>query len=287
MKISIAQICSGEDPWTNLERLTQFVHEAENKKSDLVCFPENAFYRGPKRRFPPEAFFEFRDGLARESSPFIKEFNRVLATSKISVSIGSVAEKSGVQGRPYNSHLFIGPDRRILSYRKIHLFCFAGTGASYDESRNMSFGEVPQVADLPPFRIGLSICYDLRFPELFREYLMKFDANLMLVPAAFTFETGKSHWHTLLRARAIENLSFIAAAGQWGKSENDEGKKVGCYGHSIVYGPWGEILAEAPEEGDALIEAELSVEDLHRRREQLPIRASAKRSPFWRNSCGA
>jgi predicted amidohydrolase len=147
-----------------------------------------------------------------------------------------------VRERPFNTALVLGPDgKQLASYRKIHLFDVAlQDGTSLSESSGTSAGRALVTFDIGRFRIGLSICYDLRFPELYRG-LVSQGANVLLVPAAFTLHTGKDHWHPLLRARAIESQAYVVAAAQWGK--HPRGRTT--YGHSLVVDPWGTVVAEA------------------------------------------
>jgi predicted amidohydrolase len=167
----------------------------------------------------------------------------------IHLHVGSLAMKVD-QGRIANRSYLIAPDGAIAArYDKIHLFDvdLAG-GESYRESRNFQAGAKAVVADLPWGRLGLSICYDLRFPQLYRA-LANAGANFIAVPAAFTRQTGEAHWHVLLRARAIETGAFILAAAQGGLHENGRS----TFGHSLVVSPWGEVLAEAGEDPQILL----------------------------------
>jgi predicted amidohydrolase len=282
LKVGIAQVCSGSDADANLAMVSDFVAKANAAHCDLICFPENVFYRGPKKTLNPEVIFSIGSSELVGDSTFSKKVAELIHSSKAAISFGSVLQKSSDVARPYNSHLFIDRAKKVTAYQKIHLFCFSGTAANYDESLTMSFGERPQTVEFENFTIGLSICYDLRFPELFRDLAINGAADVLLVPAAFTLETGRAHWHTLLRARAIENLSYVIAAGQWGEHTNDEGKRLACYGHSLAYTPWGDLLGEAAETGDDLVIVNLERAEIEKRRKQLPIFESASRSPFWK-----
>ena len=151
-------------------------------------------------------------------------------------------ERSADPKRPFNTHVCFAPNGELCaSYRKIHLFDVElADGSSYRESSTTTPGERPELAQLGGFGCGLSICYDLRFPELFRA-LVEQGAEILLVPAAFTLHTGKDHWHVLLRARAIESSCYVVAAAQWGK--HPLGRTT--YGHALVADPWGTVIAEA------------------------------------------
>jgi predicted amidohydrolase len=179
---------------------------------------------------------------------------------------GSLCERSSQPGRGYNTCLFFGPGGAELArYRKLHLFEASVPGnASICESEHMCAGDdvVSVTTELANF--GLAICYDLRFPELFRQ-LSQRGMEVLLFPSAFTYATGKDHWHVLLRARAIENQCFIVAANQCGRHT----EKLSSYGHSLIIDPWGRILAEAGEE-ETIIYARLDGIRLNSVREVLP-----------------
>lgn len=274
LKVGVAQIQSGPDAWLNLALVQSFILEAEDRGVDLLCFPENLFFRGPKKGidFDRQDSFLGRDaaGALKADSPFSEALAETLANTRLTLSFGSVYEKVAEGGLPYNSHWIAKPGAPIEAYHKVHLFNFDSAQGSYREADEMRAGQKPLSVDVKGWRVGLSICFDLRFPELFRELVLREKCELLLVPAAFTRLTGEAHWHTLLRARAIENLAFVAAAGQWGDHLDSKGQHLYCYGHSLIISPWGEVLSEAPAEGDALIVSELSVADLQERRKRLP-----------------
>lgn len=172
--------------------------------------------------------------------------------------------------RVFNSLLVYGPDgERMQRYDKIHLFRFDNGRERYDESRVLQRGVHPRVFHLPSadghrWTVGLSVCYDLRFPELYRRYAAQ-GADLLLVPSAFTYTTGEAHWETLLRARAIENLAFVAAPAQGGTHEN--GRRT--WGHSLVSDPWGRVLSLRAQ-GEGVDVVELDPQALRQARAQLP-----------------
>lgn len=271
LRVAVAQMRSTDDPWENLFQFAAFIDEAKSKSVDLLCFPENLFFRGPKEKLTSDYVFHLRAGKIEPHSEFTSEVADLIAASPFALSLGSVSERNPVDARPFNAHWLVEKSGVITSYHKIHLFDFQGANATYRESTEMSRGHEVKSALVEGEKIGLSICYDLRFPELYRKLAVESHANVLLVPAAFTRETGRAHWHSLLRSRAIENLCFVAAAGQWGSHQNSEGKELFCYGHSLIISPWGEILAEGPEEGDALLTADLKGEELMSARKRLPI----------------
>lgn len=280
LRVGVAQLRSSDDVWENLLQLMTFVQDAKDKDLDVLCFPENLFYRGPKKGAEREDVLEIgSDGLLKPTSAFARELSEVFAHLPCALSLGSVLQTSENSSKPYNSHWLVRPrgekSYEIAAYQKIHLFDFQGAHSTYRESDDYSPGEMPRVANLETWNLGLSICYDLRFPELFRTYSLDQKVDLLLIPAAFTRETGEAHWHTLLRARAIENQVFVVASGQWGAHQGADGLDRFCYGHSLVYDPWGELLAEAPAEGDALLVVDLKRDRLNQVRAKLPALTSA------------
>jgi len=177
--------------------------------------------------------------------------------------------------RPHNTLLAVGPDGETLAtYRKIHLFDVElGSGGSYSESAATTPGTSVVVVEVGGFKLGLSICYDLRFPELYRA-LSEQGAEVLLVPAAFTLHTGKDHWHVLLRARAIEAQAFVVAAAQYGAHPGARQ----TYGHSLVVDPWGTVIAEASD-GVGIVSATLERERLDAVRRSLPSLTHRKLGP--------
>ena len=282
MKMSVVQMRSSSDGYENLLLVDDFVREAAEQGSELVCFPENVFYRGPKTKpgFSREDAHLMlgNDQKIARTTDFARELKRRLEDWPISVSLGSVLELASPEGQglPTNSHWFCSPQKAIVSYAKIHLFDFAGTVESYHESRDVKAGSRPITAQLGGLCFGLSICFDLRFAELYRQMTLEMGAQVLLVPSAFTKETGRAHWHTLLRARAIENLSYVVAPAQWGAHKNAKGNSLECYGHSVAYDPWGNLICEAPGTGDFLKTFEIDVAKLQDYRARLPVLSCAK-----------
>jgi predicted amidohydrolase len=175
-------------------------------------------------------------------------------------------ELSGDDKRPYNSCVVFGPDGGLVArYRKIHLFDVElPDGSELRESAAVTEGAEPVVVEIGGFRVGLSICYDLRFPELYRA-LVDRGAEVLLVPSAFTLQTGKDHWHVLLRARAIESQCWLVAAAQWGRHP----KNRASYGHALIVDPWGTIVAECSDRVGLVI-ADTDRAYLERVRSMLP-----------------
>jgi predicted amidohydrolase len=232
---AMVQMRTGLLPETSLEQATGLIREAAAAGADYVLTPEVSNMMQLNR----QALFEH---LATEQDDRSLQAYRALAAElKIHLHIGSLAVKASPE-RAANRSFLIGPDGDVIAkYDKIHMFDIdLGNGESYRESANYQPGETAVISDLPWGRIGLTICYDVRFPALYRA-LAESGASFLTVPSAFTRKTGEAHWHTLLRARAIENGCFVFAAAQGGMHEN----KRETYGHSLIIDPWGVVLAEA------------------------------------------
>jgi predicted amidohydrolase len=231
---AMVQMCTGLLPPANLEQGTKLIREAAGQGADYVLTPEVSNMIQSNR----QAMFE---NLALEEDDLsLKAYRALAAELKIHLHIGSLALRASPE-RAVNRSFLIGPDGAVIaSYDKIHMFDIdLPGGESYRESANYQPGETAVIADLPWGRIGLTICYDVRFPALYRA-LAESGASFLTVPSAFTVRTGEAHWHTLLRARAIENGCFVFAAAQAGPHES----KRQSYGHSLIIDPWGAILAE-------------------------------------------
>jgi hypothetical protein len=221
-------------PETSLKQGTELIREAAGLGADYVQTPEVSNMIQSNRK----AMFE---NLASEADDLsLKAYRALAAELKIYLHIGSLALRYSPE-KAVNRSFLIGPDGGVLaSYDKIHMFDIdLPGGESYRESASYQPGETAVISDLPWGRIGLTICYDMRFPALYRA-LAESGASFLTMPSAFTVRTGQAHWHTLLRARAIENGCFVFAAAQAGQHES----KRESYGHSLIVDPWGEILAE-------------------------------------------
>lgn len=226
---------AGRSVERNVADAVDLITEAAGKGANYVQTPECTTLM---ELDPSRLMAETRP---EESNPALAAFSDIARKKKIWLHIGSMAVKVG-ERRLANRSYLLAPDGGISAkYDKIHMFDVdLGGGESYSESANYQAGPTAMLADLPWGRLGLTICYDLRFPALHRA-LAKAGAKFIAGPAAFTRTTGEAHWHTLLRARAIETCAFILAAGQGGRHEN--GRET--FGHSLIISPWGEILAEA------------------------------------------
>src|ERR1700744_1424126 len=231
---AMVQMRTGLLPEPSLEQGTKLIRQAAAQGADYVLTPEVSNMMQLNRK----ALFEHLADEADDLS--LKAYRAPAAELKIHLHIGSLGPRAS-SARQVNRPFLIGPDGHVIaSYDKIHMFDIdLPGGESYRESANYQPGETAVITDLPWGRMGLTICYDVRFPALYRA-LAESGASFLAVPSAFTRKTGEAHWHTLLRARSIENGCFVFAAAQAGLHEN----KRETYGHSLIIAPWGEILAE-------------------------------------------
>lgn len=261
MELAAIQMVSTPDVRTNLAAARQLLSQAADAGAELAVLPEYFCLLGAQDTDKLNIAEPLGGGL-------LQDFLAQCATDfKLWIAGGTVPLASGQLGKVYNSTLVYSPQGvRVARYDKIHLFCFDNGQESYDESRVLLPGSQPVTFELPSrdghtWRVGLSICYDLRFAELYRAL----QADLLLVPSAFTHTTGQAHWEMLLRARAIENLAYVAAAAQGGRHDN--GRRT--WGQSMVIGPWGDVLAEQAE-GPGVVLADVDQPTLAARRQQLP-----------------
>jgi deaminated glutathione amidase len=240
---AMVQMRTGLLPEPSLEQGTRLIRQAAAEGADYVLTPEVSNMMQLNRK----ALFEHLAG--EEDDLSLKAYRALAVELKIHLHVGSLALRASPE-RAVNRSFLIGPDGGIIaSYDKIHMFDIdLPGGESYRESANYQPGETAVISDLPWGRIGLTICYDVRFPALYRA-LAESGASFLTVPSAFTKKTGEAHWHTLLRARAIENGCFVFAAAQAGMHEN----KRETYGHSLIISPWGEVLAEGGVEPGVIV----------------------------------
>jgi predicted amidohydrolase len=260
MLVAAVQLNSTPDLARNLERARDLVIQAKDMGAELVALPEHFAYLGPEDRTPPSA--------QPLNGPLVRDFGALARDLGIYLLLGSFPETTTPELPPHNTSVLLGQDGVILAaYRKIHLFDVDMVGGpTYQESRCICPGEEVVTTALPgaPFTAGLAICYDLRFPELFRSLAEK-GADLIMLPAAFTLATGRDHWEVLVRARAIENQAYIIAPAQWGR--HSPGRR--SYGRSLIVDPWGTILAQAPDT-EGVILAELDHARLSHLRREMP-----------------
>ena len=290
MKIAAVQMVSGPSLQPNLQAAAALVSEAAAAGARLVALPEYFCLLGRRDTDKLEVaeapgrgpIQQALAGWAREHGIWI-----IGGTLPIAATAGGAAAASGTAAaasddaaraaasagpapaaRALNRSVVVAPDGRFVAhYDKLHLFAFDNGRESYDEGRTLRAGERPVAVQCGPLRVGLSICYDLRFPELYRA-LMQPPCDLLVVPAAFTHTTGQAHWEILLRARAVENQCYVLAAAQGGTHEN--GRRT--WGHSMVVDPWGEVLA-VRDEGEGVVVADVEPARIEAVRRQLPALA--------------
>src|ERR671933_1687091 len=245
IRVACVQLTSKRDKAANLEKAERLVAKAAASGADVVLLPEKWNAIGGV-----ETLHEAAETI--ESGESVDAMRGSAAHHGITLVGGSITERREGREKLSNTSLVFDPDGELVAlYRKIHLFDVDVGGHRYRESEAEEAGEEPVVARLEGWPIGLTVCYDLRFPELYRILALE-GAQLVTVPSHFTLYTGKDHWHLLLRARAVENQYYVAAAAQIG--ETLPGKL--SYGRSLVVDPWGIVLAEAPDE-ETVISAEL------------------------------
>jgi deaminated glutathione amidase len=258
-KAAMIQMRSGLKPAANIDEAVRLIGEAKAAGADYVLTPEMTNILAARRE---QLFAAIVDEDADASLATLRELARQLG---IYVHIGSLAIKLS-NDRAANRSFLVNPKGDIAArYDKIHMFDvdLAG-GESYRESRNYRPGEQAVLTDLPWARLGLTVCYDLRFPALYRA-LAEAGATMLAIPSAFTKQTGEAHWHVLIRARAIENGSFVFAAAQGGKHESGRD----TYGHSLIVDPWGRIIAEAGTE-PGVVMAEIDLAEVANARARIP-----------------
>lgn len=259
MKIALIQLNAGRDKAKNIDRAVRFVQTAIKAKAKFILLPEVFSFRGPLAG-AMSAAVENIPGVS--SRPFCDLARR----HGTWILLGSVLERIPRNRRAYNTSVLIDPRGRIKArYRKIHLFSAVLGKKNISESKNFHSGRSKVIARLADFSVGMTVCYDLRFPELFRWY-GQHGADVLTVPSSFTRQTGQAHWEALLRSRAIENLSYVLAPNQVGK----DGKGVATYGNSMVIDPWGRVLARGSSDREEILYAQITRAAIAKARAMLP-----------------
>lgn len=269
MRAAAIQMSATVEVAENLATARRLVREAAGEGAGLVVLPEKWPVLG--------ASHHMRAGAQSLDGKLVGELCGLASELGIDLVAGSVSEAADDDERLYNSSVHIGPDGQVRAvYRKLHMFDVDLESISYRESDGERAGDeivCSQAADGTP--IGLTICFDLRFPELYRALALA-GARVLCVPSAFTLETTRSHWEVLLRARAIEQQCFVIAANQYGPSASG----IESGGRSMIVDAWGEILAQAPESGEAVLVADLDMDHLEEVRRRIPAH-SARRSDVY------
>ena len=257
IKIGLAQMNTQDKKRDNLVSAEKLIVELADKGAQLIMLPEYFNFLGPD---------ELKAGNAEplDGSESLSMIGRKASELKVHIHIGSYLERDG--DHLYNTGVVFDPAGDVIAkYRKIHLFdVVVPGGIEYLESNTITPGDEVVTFNIGDIKFGMSTCYDLRFPELYRR-LAEQGVQVILVPAAFTLQTGRDHWKLLLRARAVENLCWVAATGQWGPSPPDHV----CFGRSMVINPWGIVVAQAPD-GVSTVVAEIDLDILEKTRMSFP-----------------
>jgi len=268
--VAAVQMRSTDDRERNLDVADAFADEAARCGAELIAFPENvADLRAEGSAGPPPESLH---------GPTARRFASMAARHRAFVLAGTIALRNPRGRKRLNASILFAPDGSACAvYAKMHLFDVAIPGrAVFRESRIVAAGDTPVVAPTPLATFGLSICYDLRFPELYRHLAMA-GASVLLVPSAFTAYTGRSHWTALLRARAIENLAYVVAPAQTGRHHPGRSS----YGHTCVIDPWGRVIAER-RGGAGVVLARIDPARVARLRRELPVLAHVRRELLGR-----
>ncbi len=258
-RVGLIQMRSGVAPHVNLDMATRLIGEAKTGGADYVQTPEmtNILESSRERLFAAI--------VPEEQDASLATFRELARALGIYIHVGSLAIKASADKAVNRSFLIDRRGEIVARYDKIHMFDVdLKGGESYRESRSYRPGDLAVLSDLPWGRLGLTICYDLRFPALYRA-LAEAGATFLAIPSAFTKQTGEAHWHVLMRARAIENGSFVIAAAQGGEHENGRS----TFGHSLVVDPWGRILAEGGTE-PGVVFADIDPAEVSAARSRIP-----------------
>ena len=258
MRVAVVQLTSLPDLDHNLAQTERWIARAAEAGARIVALPENfPFLR--EEDAGPSPIVQELDG------PVVEFLRQQAKRHGVLLAGGTLPERIPGKERVYNTSVVVDSDGTVRGvYRKLHLFDVALPGATHQESLHVAAGEEVVVAETSCGALGLSVCYDLRFPELYRT-LVERGAQILLVPAAFTVPTGRDHWEVLLRARAIENQAFVLAAAQYGVHT----PRRRSYGRSMVVDPWGTVLCTVPD-GEGIGIADLDFDRLAEIRERLP-----------------
>lgn len=266
VRVAAVQMTSTVDVQRNLRAAETLVTEAADRGARFVALPENFAFLRAEGEPVPEA--QAVDG------PWVARMSALARRHGITLLLGSIPESIPGRPRVHNTSVLLGPEGDTLAvYRKIHLFDVDLPGLEHlKESRAVEPGGEVVVAETPFGPLGLSICYDLRFPELYRR-LTRAGARVLAVPSAFTERTGRAHWEVLLRARAVENLAYVVAPAQAGQHNAARAS----HGHTMIVDPWGVVMAEQAE-GEGVVVADLDFERQDRLRRELPALAHVRLS---------
>ena len=273
IRAACVQMRSGVEVAPNIAAAAALIREAAGKGATFIATPEMT------------NLLDIRPGMARpkiveQDDIPLHAFQALAAELRVTLLIGSLAVTLESDERFANRSFLIGQDGGVIAhYDKIHMFDVeVGDGQSYRESRAYRPGEAAMLAAAPFGKVGMTICYDLRFPHLYRR-LAQAGAEILTIPAAFTRVTGEAHWHVLVRARAIETGSFVIAPAQGGKHE--DGRET--FGHSLIVAPWGDVLAEAGGAEPGIILADLDLDEVAKARGRIPSLGNDRDVPVIRS----
>jgi len=260
-KLAIIQMTSTDKVPDNLRTVNNLIMQAAKAKAEVVVLPENFGFIGMDESDKREVAEHYGEGIIQET------ISSIAKRLKVFIIAGSIALKQADSDKLWACTLAYDQyGECVARYNKIHMFdAEVSPTESHQESAIFSRGYEPVCVDTPVGRMGLSICYDLRFPELYRK-LVEMGAEILAVPSAFTHVTGRAHWETLLRARAIENLAYVVAPNQGG--EHTGFRKT--YGHSMVVGPWGDIIGSIEDVKPGIAVVDIKLDELKDRREKFP-----------------
>lgn len=273
IRAACVQMRSGVEVAPNIAAASALIREAARQGAGFIATPEMT------------NLLDIRPGMARpkiveQDDIPLHSFQALAAELGVTLLIGSLAVTLADEDRFANRSFLIGPDGAVIArYDKIHMFDVeVGDGQSYRESRAYRPGEEAVLAKAPCGEVGMTICYDLRFPHLYR-HLAQAGADILTIPAAFTRVTGEAHWHVLVRARAIETGCFVLAPAQGGKHE--DGRET--FGHSLIVAPWGEVLAEADGAEPGIILADLDLDEVAKARGRIPSLGNDREFPVTKS----
>ncbi len=262
MNVLLCQLTSINDLEINRQEILKLLKTQDLSLIDLILLPENALYMRLSKE-EPIYVVTFKEAVFHDLQRLCDEFH-------VAIHIGSCAVQE--KDKTFNASVFLEPFKEPrMSYQKIHLFDFEMQNHRYFESDVFSHGQGPQFIDYMNCLIGQSICYDLRFSELYSAYA-KQGAEIILVPSAFLVPTGKAHWHTLLRARAIENQAYVLASAQAGNHK----QMHQSYGHSLAIDPWGELLIDLKDQSPSCALLELDLNRVQEVRQKMPMASHRK-----------
>lgn len=262
MNVALIQMSAGNNKDKNVAKAVSFVEKAAKRKAGFILLPEMFHYRGKKTKK-----FLWDNVAERIPGPSLKPLMLIARRYKTFILAGSIYEKGTTGKNIYNTSVLIAPDGRISGkYRKNHLFKVKIGSKEINEERYLSPGKKKSVVSVNRVKVGLSVCFDIRFPEMYQYYTQK-GCAMCVVPAAFTRETGKAHWEALLRARAIENQCFILAPNQVGLGAQG----VQAFGNSMIIDPWGSILARGDASSEIILTKYIKINTIRKIRQKMPL----------------